>query len=61
MPEFVLRRLFARLFDLGLVAYPPGALDYVKFPITLSGDRFIDATSFRPLFSLEETLQSVRQ
>jgi UDP-glucose 4-epimerase len=61
MPEIVLRPLFARLFDLGLVSYPPGALDYVKFPITLSGDRFIDATSFQPLFSLEETLQSVHQ
>jgi UDP-glucose 4-epimerase len=61
MPEIVLRPLFARLFNLGLVSYPPGALDYLKFPITLSGDRFIDATSFRPLFSLEETLQSVRE
>jgi len=61
MPEFVLRPLFARLFDLGLVSYPPGAPDYVKYPITLSGDRFIDATSFQPLFSLEETLQSVHR
>ena len=61
MPEIVLRPLFGRLFNLGLVSYPPGALDYLKFPITLSGDRFIDATSFRPLFSLEETLQSVRE
>jgi UDP-glucose 4-epimerase len=61
LPELVLRPLFGRLFDLGLVPYPPGALDYLKYPITLSGDRFLDATNFRPLFSLEETLQSVRQ
>jgi len=43
-----------------LIPYPPGAIDYLKFPLTLSGDRFVDATNFKPLFSLEETLQSVR-
>jgi hypothetical protein len=61
MPEFVLRPLFARMFSLGLSPYPPGALDFLKFPITLAGDRFIDASGFRPLFGLEETLQSVKQ
>jgi len=60
LPEVVLRPLFGRLFDLGLVAYPPGAIDFLKFPITISGDRFVDATSFGPLFSLEETLRAVR-
>jgi hypothetical protein len=49
-----------RLFKLGLTSYPAGALDYLKFPITLSGDRFINATNFRPMFGLPETLQSVR-
>jgi len=61
VPEFVLRPIFSRLFALGLSPYPAGALDFLKYPITLSGERFSDATSFRPLFSLEETLQSVRQ
>jgi UDP-glucose 4-epimerase len=60
LPEFLLRPLFGQLFDLGLVPYPPGAIDFLKFPITISGDRFIDATSFQPLFSLEETLRAVR-
>jgi UDP-glucose 4-epimerase len=60
IPELILKPLFHRLFQLGLIAYPPGALDFLKFPITLSGDRFVDATNFRPLFGLEETLQSVR-
>ena len=60
VPEPILRSLYRRLFQLGLTSHPPGALDYLKFPITLSGDRFIDATSFRPLFGLAETLQSVR-
>ena len=60
LPEPVLRPLFRRLFKLGLTSYPAGALDYLKFPLTLSGNRFIDATSFRPMFGLAETLQSVR-
>ena len=60
LPEPVLRSLFRRLFKFGLISYPPGALDYLKFPFTLTGDRFNDATGFRPLFGLAETLQSVR-
>jgi len=55
-----LRPLFRRLFRLGLSAYPPGALDFLKYPITLSGERFAVATGFQPLFGLKETLQSVR-
>jgi len=61
LPELLLRPMFARMFAFGMSPYPPGALDYLKYPITLSGARFVDAASFRPLFSLEETLQSVRQ
>jgi hypothetical protein len=60
MPEFVLRPLFERLFRLGLIPYPAGALDFLKFPITIDGDRFVDATGFKPALSLEETLHSVR-
>jgi UDP-glucose 4-epimerase len=60
IPEAVLRPLFRRLFSLGLSGYPPGALDFLKYPITLSGKRFADATGFQPLFGLKETLQSVR-
>jgi UDP-glucose 4-epimerase len=60
LPEPILRPVFQRLFKLGLISYPPGAIDYLKFPITLSGNRFDDATGFRPLFGLAETLQSIR-
>lgn len=60
IPEVVLRPLFRRLFGLGLSDYPPGAIDFLKYPITLSGKRFADATGFEPLFGLKETLQSVR-
>jgi UDP-glucose 4-epimerase len=60
IPEPLLRPMFSRLFSMGLIPYPPGALDYLKFPITLSGSRFVESTSFRPLFGLEETLRSVQ-
>jgi UDP-glucose 4-epimerase len=61
MPEFVMRPLFARLFKLGLIPYPPGAIDYLKFPITLDGSRFVEATNFHPRFGLEEIFQSIRR
>ncbi len=60
VPEPLLRPMFSRLFQMGLIPYPPGALDFLKFPITLSGARFVEATSFSPLFGLEQTLRSVR-
>ena len=61
VPEPILRPLFARLFKLGMIPYPPGALDYLKFPITLSGSRFVEATNFHPLFGLEEIFHSIRR
>jgi UDP-glucose 4-epimerase len=61
LPEPLMRPLFASAFKLGLIPYPPGAIDYLKFPITLDGSRFVEATNFRPLFSLEEIFHSVRR
>ncbi len=61
LPEFAMRPLFKRLFRLGLSSYPAGAIDYLKYPLTVSGSRFIEATSFRCLFGLEEIFQSVRR
>ena len=55
-----MRPVFSQLFRFGLLPYPPGAIDYLKFPITLSGSRFVEATRFRPLFGLEEIFQSLR-
>jgi UDP-glucose 4-epimerase len=60
LPEPLMRPVFAQLFRFGLLPYPPGAIDYLKFPITLSGSRFVEATRFRPLFGLEEIFQSLR-
>ncbi len=60
IPEVILRSLSGRLFRMGLAAYPPGVIDFLKYPITLSGERFAAATGFQPLYGLKETLQSVR-
>jgi len=60
LPEPLIRPIFAQAFRFGLLPYPPGAIDYLKFPITLSGARFAEATRFRPLFGLEEIFHSLR-
>jgi len=59
IPETILRPLVRSLFRMGLVAYPPGAVDFLKYPITLSGERFASATGFQPHYGLKQTLQSV--
>ena len=61
LPEQIFRPLFQRAFRLGLWPYPAGAFDYLKYPVTLSGKRFTEATDFRPLFGLEEIFHSVRR
>jgi UDP-glucose 4-epimerase len=61
IPDFVMRPLFAQLFRFGAIPYPPGAIDYLKYPVTVSGARFVEATRFRPLFGLEEIFHSVRR
>jgi len=58
-PEFLFRPVIRRLFAAGLVPWPEGAIDFLKFPVTLSGRRFVEATDFRPLFGLEEIFQSL--
>ena len=61
LPETVARRALDRLFRFGLFPVPADAVDFVKFPCTIDGRRFHEATEFRPLFTLEETLLSVRR
>jgi UDP-glucose 4-epimerase len=60
LPEPVARPLLGRLFRLGLVRIPPGAIDYIKYPCTIAGDRFANETGFRPLFGLKESFRSLR-
>jgi UDP-glucose 4-epimerase len=59
IPEPVMRPLFDRLFRWGAIPYPSGAIDFLKYPVTVSGERFVEATNFRTLFGLEEIFQSV--
>ena len=60
LPESVARNIIDRLFRLGLYHLPPGAIDFVKYPCTIDGRRFREATQFQPLFTLEEIFSSVR-
>ena len=61
LPDFLARPAMDRLFRYGLWPYPAGAVDYLKFPVTLSGKRFVEATNYRPLFGLEEIFASLRR
>ena len=60
LPEFAIRGLFDRLFRLGMWPYPAGMLDFLKYPVSLSGRHFDEATGFRCLFGLPEIFDSVR-
>ncbi len=60
VPEPVARPLLRRLFRLGLWGFPLGAIDYIKYPCTISGERFVRETGFRPLFGLKESFRSLR-
>jgi len=55
LPDALLRRLTGLAADL-----PPGAIDFVKFPCTIAGERFVAETGFRPRFGLKEIFRSVR-
>jgi UDP-glucose 4-epimerase len=61
LPEPLLRPVLDRLFRLGLSPYPVGAVDFLKYPVTISGKCFVDATNFRPLFGLEEIFHSIHR
>jgi UDP-glucose 4-epimerase len=60
LPEPVARATIDRLFRFGFYHLPSAAIDFVKYPCTIDGRRFAEATTFTPLFSLEETFSSVR-
>jgi len=60
LPETLARSAVDRLFRYGLYPFPPDAVDFVKYPCTIDGRRFAEVTGFKPLYTLEETLRSVR-
>jgi UDP-glucose 4-epimerase len=61
IPEPILRRLFGRLFRWGMWPYPPGVFDYLKFPLSLAGERFVEATGFHCFHGLSEIFDGVRR
>ena len=61
LPEFVMRPWIRASFSAGLLPWPEGAIDYLKFPVTVSGDAFVEATGWKPLFSLKEIFAAHRE
>lgn len=61
VPEILARPLLRRLHAAGLFPFPPGAMDYLKYPCTISGKRFAQATGFTPQFGLREIFRSLRR
>ncbi len=60
IPELALRPILRATFASGLLPWPEGALDYLKYPVTISGERFIEATGWKPLFELPEIFEAHR-
>ena len=54
LPEPILRGYAERFMGL-----PSGAIDFIKFPCTIDGARFVRDTGFRARVSLEETFRSL--
>jgi UDP-glucose 4-epimerase len=61
LPEMVARPLVRRLFDLGLYPFPPGAIDFIKYPCTVDDRRFVAATGFKPKWSLHDIFAQLRE
>jgi len=61
LPDPLAHAAYARGFKWGLWPYPPGMLDYLKYPISVSGERFKNETEFQPQVSLREIFRSMRR
>ncbi len=55
VPDPILRRVSQRLLGL-----PAGAIDYLKYPCTIDGRRFVAETGFQPIFSLKDIFRTLR-
>jgi UDP-glucose 4-epimerase len=61
VPGPLLQLTFDQLFRWGLWSYPPGILDYLKYPVLLDGRHFREATGFEPRVALREIFETMRQ
>lgn len=59
LPEFVTRPAIGALFRFGLYPFPAGVIDFAKYPCTIDGKRFREATGFEPRRTLEDIFASV--
>jgi UDP-glucose 4-epimerase len=57
LPEPLIKLVQGRL---GFARVPQGAIDFLKFPCTVDGSRFVHATGFVPKHSLKQTIRSMR-
>jgi UDP-glucose 4-epimerase len=60
IPLPLARIVCKQLFDWGIWNYPPGVVDYLRFPVSVSGKRFTEATGFVPRVSLREIFAAMR-
>ncbi|MBW2230913.1 MAG: NAD-dependent epimerase/dehydratase family protein [Deltaproteobacteria bacterium] len=54
------RMICQRFFEWGVWSFPPGLVDYLRFPVSVSGKPFAEATGFEPRVSLREIFASMR-
>ncbi|MBI5505697.1 MAG: SDR family oxidoreductase [Deltaproteobacteria bacterium] len=59
IPDPVAQTLISTLFGLGIYTFPPGAIDFIKYPCTINDQRFRQATGFRARHTLAEIFASV--
>ena len=59
IPEPLAHTVIGQLFRFGIYQFPPDTIGFIKYPCTICGERFREATGFTPLFSLEDIFASV--
>jgi UDP-glucose 4-epimerase len=59
LPEPLADLLIDQAFRWNLYEFPASALEFLKYPCTISGERFVDATGFEPEHSLEDIFATV--
>ncbi len=59
VPEPLAHLIIRELFRFRVYDFPPAAMDFIKYQCTVDGSRFVEATGFKPLFSLRDVFASM--
>jgi UDP-glucose 4-epimerase len=59
VPDFLLRPALRRLFQAGVVSFPPEELDHLQYLCVVDGSRARRELGWSPRYSLRETIRSV--